>query len=1010
MEPSDGQTGFNFAALEDDAPEEAPAPAPADYHPVSGVATLESFDIGFEADDDNAAASAPLPSSAPPIAVDLPPAPPIGMESPAPPLQPNPDDIVARFLEVYKEKISAESFLDTEPLPPEPPSFPPDDANDSTVALPEEFTESDTVVTGAYRAHEERPPAGDSETLPIADDLDRLPRRRRRASHMRETLIDQGDEPAPVAMRPVPLYVEEDDGAPAAPAAPAPGGLLPSTLAWLRRLRGNYGRYKEIGVWPHLWGWLRGSRSRPPRSSIVADAVAANAASAEEAPAPAAPEESLDTVMDILPPAREEAAPPDAPPSAPVPAPGGAPAPDFPSDPEIGDLAASAPSRPGAADEEEDILGLLSVAAAPFAGGGQAGDEEEIGGGEMEGGPSPLAAAAPAPGKAPREPGMIRLTGKPPEIAEPSDEMIKISGNMPETAPRGDGMVKISGKPLAAAPGDGMIKISGKPPLAAEAGDGMVKVSGAFPPLDESLDDVLKVSGAPQEDAQSADAWRKAPGGGAPSDAGGWKKSSSDGGLKSDEDGGWKKSSGDGGLKESDDDGWKKSSSDGGLKSDEDGGWKKSSGDGGLKESGGDGWKKSSGDGGLKSDEGGGGWKKSSGDGWSTSTGDGGAKRGDGDGWKRVPAEEAEAAEEESAPAAGAGGDDLFDGVDVSDSVPLADLTGEESIAAPAAQGAAGALPGGAEGQSGPSGDGGAGAGDDIWGAAAAAIEPASAAGAAHGAAPAADGWDDVDLDMLEAAEAPVAPLAGDEAALEVAPVADPGEAAGEAGATMAVPPIVARLWAFGQALVGAVAGALHGLFKRRPKKAAPAAPAGDASAPLPPVDEDAVIGAAPESAAPVAALDAPAPAASAAPADLAADLADLAAPTVSPVPSPLADLDDILPTSDAAFSGADGDWPDTGSGGAGFTLSGDVSLAGLGGLLGDDDFSMPAPDPDAPPAKGWLVVAAVRAWERLVNAYKAVDRVIDFHKNWWLLVDGVAILIMTVSFAVILAYFLYYR
>lgn len=72
MEPSNGQTGFNFAELEDDAPDAPPAAAPAAYHPVSGVATLDSCDIGFEADDEGAAAAEPFPPSPPPIAVERP--------------------------------------------------------------------------------------------------------------------------------------------------------------------------------------------------------------------------------------------------------------------------------------------------------------------------------------------------------------------------------------------------------------------------------------------------------------------------------------------------------------------------------------------------------------------------------------------------------------------------------------------------------------------------------------------------------------------------------------------------------------------------------------------------------------------------------------------------------------------------------------------------------------------------------------------------------------------------
>ncbi|MBP5233079.1 MAG: hypothetical protein J6333_06690, partial [Planctomycetes bacterium] len=194
---------------------------------------------------------------------------------------------------------------------------------------------------------------------------------------------------------------------------------------------------------------------------------------------------------------------------------------------------------------------------------------------------------------------------------------------------------------------------------------------------------------------------------------------------------------------------------------------------------------------------------------------------------------------------------------------------------------------------------------------------------------------------------------------------------------------------ALGKALAGGLARLRAGL--RRKKDGAPP-PAADAVAPLPPVDENVVIGVSPTNNAPVEAPAAP------------------GWDTVPTPPAALTDLDDILPTSDAAFSGADGDWPDTGSGPGGFTLSGDANLDGLTGLLGDDDFMAAAPEGNAAPDGGWMSAAAIRTWGRLVNAYKAVDRIVDFRKNWWLLVDGVAVVIMTVSFAVILGYFLYHR
>lgn len=53
-------------------------------------------------------------------------------------------------------------------------------------------------------------------------------------------------------------------------------------------------------------------------------------------------------------------------------------------------------------------------------------------------------------------------------------------------------------------------------------------------------------------------------------------------------------------------------------------------------------------------------------------------------------------------------------------------------------------------------------------------------------------------------------------------------------------------------------------------------------------------------------------------------------------------------------------------------------------------------------------LVNGVKHWARLL--YEYLDKIINFKKNWWLLVDGVSIIIMTVAFATITAYFLYYQ
>lgn len=247
----ESQTGFNFSELEDED-NLPPGGEALAFHPVSTIATLDSFDISFEEDED-------LPAGA--ENGDLPP------ESTAP-----------------APVASADVLLS-------------DDNDIDILALTAEPSSAETVVSGNAAADEEIS-AGRDAAVPVREELppppdddavvdsflkvfkekkshSQSPRRSRSSDDFTATANSVTDvyapdtseatvvaEAATVASENAPF--ERSDAQPEIPTVrkhhPArrekspSEQLQPETLSWLKRLRGMFGKFSDIGTWVHLWG------------------------------------------------------------------------------------------------------------------------------------------------------------------------------------------------------------------------------------------------------------------------------------------------------------------------------------------------------------------------------------------------------------------------------------------------------------------------------------------------------------------------------------------------------------------------------------------------------------------------------------------------------------------------------------------------------------------------------------------------------------------------------------
>jgi hypothetical protein len=91
------------------------------------------------------------------------------------------------------------------------------------------------------------------------------------------------------------------------------------------------------------------------------------------------------------------------------------------------------------------------------------------------------------------------------------------------------------------------------------------------------------------------------------------------------------------------------------------------------------------------------------------------------------------------------------------------------------------------------------------------------------------------------------------------------------------------------------------------------------------------------------------------------------------------------------------------------------TNLDDVGGIFGTSDTG----EDDPPAAETPKTSAEAGDWQtkiydygaaKLRTLYKKIDKRVNFKKNWYLIVDGVALIMMAISGAIIAAYFLYYR